>query len=78
MFFCHQKRKIIGIEGMSCNHCKEKIETNLESLSEVNKAKVDLNKKIAIVYYDDTLDNLQLQTTIEKLGYTVTGIKEVK
>ena len=63
---------------MSCNHCKEKIETNLESLSEVNKAKVDLNKKIAIVYYDDTLDNLQLQTTIEKLGYTVTGIKEVK
>ena len=78
MFFCHQKRKIIGIEGMHCDKCKEKIETNLESLSDINKVKVNLHKKIAIVYYEDTLDNLLLQTAIEKLGYTVTGIKEVK
>lgn len=76
MLFSKKKRKIINIEGMTCEHCSQKIETALENLVDVSKAKVDLKKKRAIVTYENTIDEILLQNTIEKLGYTVTGIKE--
>lgn len=76
MFFSKKKRKVINIEGMTCEHCAKKIETALENLVDISKAKVDLKKKRAIATYDNTLDEILLQETIEKLGYTVTGIKE--
>lgn len=76
MFFNKKKRKIINIEGMTCEHCVSKVETALENLVDISKAKVDLNKKRVIVTYDNTADDILLQDTIEKLGYTVTGIKE--
>lgn len=76
MFFSKKKRKIINIEGMTCDHCAKKVQTSLENLVDVSKVKVELNKKRAIVTYDDTIDEILLQNTIEKLGYNVTGIKE--
>ena len=77
MFFNQKKRKIISIEGMTCEHCSQKIKDTLENLIDVSKAKVNLNKKSVIVTYENTLDEILLQDTIEKLGYTVTGIKEL-
>ena len=76
MFFGKKKRKIISIEGMTFEHCAEKVEMALVNLVDVTKAKVDLKKKLVIVNYDSTLDEILLTDTIEKLGYTVTGIKE--
>ena len=76
MFFNKKKRKIINIEGMTCEHCANKVKTTLENLVDISKAKVELNKKRTIVTYDNTVDDFLLQDTIEKLGYTVTGIKE--
>ena len=77
MFFSKKKRKIVNIEGMTCEHCAQKIKDTLENLVDVSKVKVDLNKKSAIVSYENTLDEILLQETIEKLGYKVTGIKEL-
>jgi len=76
MFFNKKKRKIVNIEGMSCEHCAKKIETALENLTDVTKAKVDLKKKCVIINYDSSLDEILIQNTIESLGYTITGIKE--
>ncbi len=76
MFFKKEPRKVVGISGMSCNHCKEKIEHALEDLIDVSQAKVDLKKNVAYVYFDHSVDDLLITETIEKLGYTVTGIKE--
>ena len=75
MFF-KKKKKIINIEGMTCEHCAKKIENVLESLADVIKVKVDIKKKEAIITFENTLDELLLQNKIEELGYTVTGIKE--
>lgn len=75
MFF-KKKKKIIHIEGMTCEHCAKKIENVLESLADVIKVKVDIKKKEAIITFENTLDELLLQNKIEELGYTVTGIKE--
>lgn len=75
MFFNKKKRKIINIEGMTCEHCAKKVKDALENLVDITNAKVDLKKKQAIVTYDNNVDEILLQETIEKLGYTVTGIK---
>lgn len=77
MFFKKKKRKVIGIEGMHCDKCASNIERTLEDLSDIENAKVDLKKKIATVFYDENVDDLLIQKTIEELGYTVTGIKEI-
>lgn len=77
MFFKRSKRKIINIEGMTCEHCAKKVKDKLENLIDVSKVKVDLNKKQAIVSYDNTLDELLLTNTVEEIGFTVTGIKEL-
>ena len=77
MFFKRQKRKVIGITGMHCDNCAEKIDKALSDLSAIDSAKVDLKKNQATIYYDDEVDDLQIQQIIEELGYTVTGIKEI-
>lgn len=76
MFFKKKKRKIINIEGINNEVSAKKIEEALENLVDVSKVKIKLNQKVAIVTYDNTLDEILLQKTIEKLGYTITGIKE--
>ena len=54
MFFKRQKRKVIGITGMHCDNCSEKIYKALSDLSAIDSAKVDLKKNQATIYYDDT------------------------
>ena len=76
MFFKKKARKVIGIDGMHCDRCREKIEQALGDLIDVSKVRVDLNRGIAYVYYDHSVDDVLLSETIEKLGYVVTGIKE--
>ncbi len=76
MFFKKEPRKVVGIDGMHCNNCKEKIEHALEELIDIEKAKVDLKKSVAYIYYSHSADDLLITETIEKLGYSVTGIKE--
>lgn len=76
MFF-QKKRKIIYIEGMSCEHCVKKVETALKNLVDITKVKVQLKKKAAIISYENEVDDLLLQKVIEDLGYTVIGIKDL-
>lgn len=75
MFF-RKKKKVINVEGMSCEHCVVKIQKALEQLIDVIKVKVDLKEKRVFVYYQNDLDSILLQKTIEELGYIVTGVKE--
>ena len=78
MFFKKRKKKIVGIDGMHCDNCAKKVGRALEDLSDIEQVKVDLKKKIATVFYDSNVDDLLIQKTIEELGYTVTGIKEIQ
>lgn len=65
--------KIISIEGMHCENCSRRIENALNSLEMVN-AKVNLEKKQAVVKLGVDRKDDFLKETIEKLGYEVTGI----
>lgn len=75
MFF-RKKKKVISVEGMTCDHCALKIQTALEKLIDVVKVKVDLKSKLVLIYYQNEIDSVLLQKTIEGLGYTVTGVRE--
>ena len=44
-----KNKKTISIEGMHCEHCAKKVENTLSSIEGVNKVKVNLSKKEAII-----------------------------
>ncbi len=68
-------RKEICIEGMSCNHCKNRVESRLNELAGVS-CKVDLKKKKAIVSMDREVSEEELKRVVEHAGYHVISISD--
>ncbi len=66
--------KIIQIEGMHCDHCKQKV---TEELNKINgaAAKVDLKKKQAVVSYDRPIEDEDLRQAVERAGFKVVSIE---
>lgn len=65
--------KTIHIEGMSCEHCRQRIENSLNSLENVN-AKANWKKGEAHVKLGADVPDEVLKEAVEKLNYTVTSI----
>lgn len=66
------EKKVLWVNGMSCNHCKMSIEKALQGIG-VNAA-VDLGEKKVTVEFDPGKVNLdQIRTEIEDQGYDVVG-----
>jgi copper chaperone CopZ len=60
----------IEVEGMTCGHCVARVEKALRSCNGVLKARVDLNKKIAVILYDPARSNTaEFVKKIEDAGY---------
>lgn len=66
--------KIIIIEGMSCSHCSNAIEKELNKIEGV-EASVDLEKKSARVILHTKVQDEILRKVIEDLGYKVISIQ---
>jgi uncharacterized membrane protein YraQ (UPF0718 family)/copper chaperone CopZ len=60
--------KTIKVEGMTCNHCKSNVETNLQKLSFVESANVNLNEK-TVTLRGDNIELGKIKDTIKSLGY---------
>jgi len=69
-------KKIIGIDGMSCGHCKSRLESVLMSINGVNNAQVSIESKNAIIQLSKTVSNEKLEDAILDAGFDVTGIEE--
>ena len=67
------------IEGMTCAiGCARTIEKKLAKMEGVKSAKVDYDKKLAMVEYDDAkVTTTSLEETVTKVGETYT-VKEMK
>ena len=74
----NNKKTVVTIEGMSCNHCKNKVEVALQTIENVNKVKVDLKSKQAIISSKTEVDKDNIKNIVEELGYKVIDIKENK
>lgn len=70
-------KKIIEINGMTCNHCAAGVEKALNAVAGV-EAKVDLKKKIAIVELKEHIDDHELANAVKDAGYEAVSIKEKK
>lgn len=67
-------RKTMVIEGMTCDHCKNRVERVLNGLDGV-AGKVNLSKKQALVSMEREVNDEELRAVVEKAGYKVVEIR---
>jgi Cu+-exporting ATPase len=66
-----QNEMSIGIEGMTCASCVMRVEKALAKVPGVAKASVNLGTESATVIADPSVALAELQTAVEKAGYSV-------
>lgn len=66
--------KVIHIEGMHCEHCKNRVERQINELDGA-AARVDLKKKTAVVSMSREISDEELKAAVEAGDYQVTGIE---
>lgn len=66
--------KEMFIEGMSCNHCKGRVETALNGIDGVH-AEVCLEEKKAVLQLSHPVEDEMLVKAVTDAGYEVVGIK---
>ncbi len=62
---------ILKIDGMTCNHCKMRVEKALKAVPGVTNAQVDLAKKEAVVSGSAAKD--VMSKAVVEAGYKVVG-----
>ncbi|MBR5319256.1 MAG: cation transporter [Peptococcaceae bacterium] len=66
--------KTMIISGMTCPHCYLRVEHALNNLNGV-QARVNAAAKSAVVYCDDSVDEVTLIRAVQKAGYQVVSVK---
>ena len=61
---------IFHVEGMSCNHCVQAVESNVAPLNGVDTVSVDLDKGLVTV--EGNAQPSTIEETIEAQGFDVT------
>lgn len=69
--------KILYIEGMHCNNCKNSVEKQINRI-EGAVARVNLKKKRAVVTMDRDIPEEQLINAVEFLDFTVSRVENVR
>lgn len=64
-------KEVLKVEGMSCGHCVNSIESNVGKLNGVSLVKVDLTNDEVTVEFDNEETLKQIKETIEDQGYEV-------
>ena len=71
--------KVIKVDGMSCEHCKNTIESALAKINGVRTAEVDLDKnEVRVDYNDELVSTKDLHDAIEDQGYDVKNNKKLE
>lgn len=74
--FSKKIKTIVKIEGMSCEHCANKVKDAFLSVNNVKSVKVNLSKKEAIILSSNKLDKDMIKHLIENLDYKLLDIVE--
>ena len=67
--------KVVTIEGMRCSNCHTRVQNALNSIDGVN-AKVNGDKKQAVVKLGRDISDDELRTAVTSLGYKVISITD--
>ncbi|MBI3092260.1 MAG: heavy-metal-associated domain-containing protein [Candidatus Tectomicrobia bacterium] len=60
---------VLGIEGMTCEHCVKRVTEGLASVTGAGTIKVSLERKQAQVTYDKAETLQHLKAKVVELGY---------
>ena len=63
----------INVGGMTCNHCKKTVETNLKKINGIKDIQIDLPTGNVNIQ-GDNLNTEEIQETITGLGYTFNNL----
>ena len=71
----NKNKKIFKVDGMKCEHCKEKVIDALMKIDEIKKVNVNLDKKEVIIVPEKNKEiNLdKIKNIINDLGYKYMG-----
>lgn len=65
-------KEILKVEGMSCNHCVNAVETNVGELAGVSEVNVNLDAgDVAVEFDQGTVTLAQIKEAIEDQGFDV-------
>ncbi|MDW7668022.1 MAG: heavy metal translocating P-type ATPase [Bacillota bacterium] len=70
-----EMKKELIIEGMTCNHCKMRVEKELNALDQVESVEVILEEKKAVVEFKEEVSKEVLEKVIDEAGYKLVEIK---
>ena len=70
-------KKIITINGMTCEHCQARVEKALNAIDGV-AAQVNLKKKTATVILEKPIDDEVLKNAVKEAGYEAVSVEEKK
>ena len=65
--------KIVDIEGMTCGHCKARVEQALDTIDGA-AAEVNLHRNHAVVKMTREVSDDEIRRALAGSGYTITGI----
>jgi copper ion binding protein len=68
-------KKVISIEGMSCNHCVKHVTDALKAIEGVSKVEVSLKNGKAIIEAENTVSNAEIIDAVNDAGYDVISVK---
>lgn len=66
-------RRILTIQGMSCQHCVNRVKNTIEALPGVTGAEVTIGSA-AVSYDPSLLSEDALKVAVQDAGYTVTAL----
>jgi len=69
--FAMAETMIYNVPGMTCDHCKQAVTSEVAGVAGVAEVAVDLATKVVTVTGDD-LDDRTLRAAIEEAGYQAT------
>lgn len=66
---CYANKSTVYIDGMTCAHCKTRVENAFNSIPGC-LCKVNLSKKCAEIWSERVISENELKDVVEKAGYT--------
>ena len=68
--FSKTEKTTLQVDGMTCAHCRKRVEDALRAVKGVKSAAVDLEATTAeVVYHPDKTDPQQLAEAVNAAGY---------
>lgn len=70
-------KKKIYIEGMTCEHCLNRVKNALSEMDNIKEVQVNLAEGFALIESDREIVNSALTDTVDEAGYDVTKIEDI-